>query len=93
VSCILAVVQAEFLRAFCAFTAKIRYGQEMVGMSTDEKLDSKPKRRRWRRGQEEEVVEAAVEDEEMDDEEEDEADARSLTPRDAWTPPTAAGHG
>jgi preprotein translocase subunit SecE len=54
-------------------------------MSTDEKLDSQPKRRRWRRGQQEEVVEAAVEDDELDDEAEE--DARSLTaPKGRATP-------
>jgi preprotein translocase subunit SecE len=55
-------------------------------MSTEEKLDSKPKRRRWRRGQEDEAVEAAVEAEEVEDAEDDE-DARSLTaPKGRATP-------
>jgi preprotein translocase subunit SecE len=54
-------------------------------MSTDEKLDSKPKRRRWRRGQEEEVVEAALDVDEVEIEEEE--DARSLTaPKGRATP-------
>jgi|FLYN01.1.fsa_nt_gi preprotein translocase subunit SecE len=43
-------------------------------MSTEDKLNTKPKRRRWRRGQEEEVVQA-----EEADETEDEEDARGLT--------------
>jgi preprotein translocase subunit SecE len=52
-------------------------------MSTEEKLDSKPKRRRWRRGQEEQAVEAAVEDDVVEEEE----DARSLTaPKGRATP-------
>ncbi len=55
-------------------------------MSTDEKLDSKPRRRRWRRGQEEEAVEAAVEAEAVEEAEDDE-EARSLTaPKGRATP-------
>lgn len=46
-------------------------------MSTEGKLDTKAKRRRWRRGQEEDVVEAAVEEDEA--EEEIEENARGLT--------------
>jgi len=54
-------------------------------MSTEEKLDSKPKRRRWRRGQQEEAAEAPVEDDEMDEESEEES--RSLTaPKGRATP-------
>jgi len=48
-------------------------------MSSEEKLDSKPKRRRWRRAEEEEVVDAAVEAEDEGDGEEAEADTRGLT--------------
>jgi preprotein translocase subunit SecE len=54
-------------------------------MSTEEKLDSKPRRRRWRRGQEEEVVEAAAEPEEIEEEEDEET--TSLTaPKGRATP-------
>lgn len=54
-------------------------------MSTEEKLDSKPKRRRWRRGQEEEAVEAAVEAEEAG-EAEDEDTGSLTTPKGRATP-------
>jgi preprotein translocase subunit SecE len=55
-------------------------------MSTEEKLDSKPRRRRWRRGQEEEVVESVVEEEEVEDAEAEE-ETRSLTaPKGRATP-------
>jgi preprotein translocase subunit SecE len=48
-------------------------------MSTDEKLDTQPKRRRWRRGQAEEETQAELENTEVGEDDDEEVDSRGIT--------------
>ena len=48
-------------------------------MSTEEKLDTQPKRRRWRRGQAKEETQAELENAEVEEDDDEEVDARGIT--------------